>query len=82
MKIQYAPEILRFIKSEIDQHRQTNGQFIMTGSQKFSLMKGVSESLAGRVSIVNLHSLSTREISKHVKSDLSATQILEWLLKR
>ncbi len=80
-EIQYAPELFRHIKIQIDQHRQRMGQFIMTGSQKFSLMKGVSESLAGRVSILNLHSLSAKELTNHFKTDLTAAQILEWIIK-
>ena len=80
-EIQYAPELFRQIKIHIDQHRQVNGQYVMTGSQKFSLMKGVSESLAGRVSILNLHSLSTRELLKHFKVDLTTVQVQEWLVK-
>ena len=80
-EIQYAPELFRQIKIRIDQHRQVNGQYVMTGSQKFSLMKGVSESLAGRVSILNLHSLSARELQKHFKVDLTTVQVLEWLVK-
>ena len=80
-EIQYAPELFRQIKVQIDQHRQVTGQFIMTGSQKFSLMKGVSESLAGRVAILNLHSLSARELSNHFNVNLSAKQVLQWMLK-
>ena len=80
-EIQYAPELFRQIKVQIDQHRQVTGQFIMTGSQKFSLMKGVSESLAGRVAILNLHSLSARELSNHFNVNLSAKQVLQWILK-
>lgn len=80
-EIQYAPELFRHIKIRIDRQRQVNGQYVMTGSQKFSLMKGVSESLAGRISILNLHSLSTRELVSHFKTDLNATQVLEWLVK-
>ncbi|MCP4406598.1 MAG: ATP-binding protein [Gammaproteobacteria bacterium] len=80
-EIQYAPELFRHIKIRIDRQRQTNGQYVMTGSQKFSLMKGVSESLAGRVAILNLHSLSTRELASYFRTDLNATQILEWLVK-
>ena len=79
-EIQYAPELFRAIKIHIDQHRQVNGQYVMTGSQKFSLMKGVSESLAGRVAVLNLHSLSTRELLSHFKAELTATQTLEWLV--
>lgn len=80
-EIQYAPELFRQIKIQIDQHRQLTGQYIMMGSQKFSLMKGVSESLAGRVSVLNLHSLSTSELAKHFKTELSAAQILQWLVR-
>jgi len=80
-EIQYAPELFRQIKIQIDQHRQLTGQYVMTGSQKFSLMKGVSESLAGRVSVLNLHSLSARELAKHYTAELTAAQVLEWLVK-
>jgi len=51
-EIQYAPQLLRHIKVEIDSNRQKYGQFFITGSQKFSLMEGFSESLAGRVGIL------------------------------
>lgn len=61
-EIQYAPEILRFIKGTIDQHRHTYGQFALTGSQVFPLMKGVSESLAGRVAIFELYPFSWTEL--------------------
>ena len=60
-EVQYAPDIFRGIKLEIDKDRK-NGLYFMTGSQAFKLMKGVSESLAGRVSILELHGLSNREI--------------------
>ena len=80
-EIQYAPELFRQIKIWIDQHRQVTGQYVMTGSQKFSLMKGVSESLAGRVSALNLHSLSARELSKHFNTESNAAQVLDWLVK-
>jgi len=61
-EIQYAPELLRFLKIQIDKNRQKMGQYILTGSQKFSLMKFVSESLAGRIAILECHSLSAREL--------------------
>ncbi|HEC13762.1 MAG TPA: ATP-binding protein, partial [Acidiferrobacteraceae bacterium] len=80
-EVQYAPELLRHIKIQIDRHRHKTGQFVMTGSQKFSLMKGVSESLAGRVAILNLHTLSTRELANHFQSSLDGGQILEWIIK-
>lgn len=61
-EIQYAPGLFRYLKILIDQDRGRSGRFILTGSQKFTLMKGVSDSLAGRVSILDLETLSLREI--------------------
>lgn len=61
-EIQYAPELLPFIKMEVDRaHRP--GMFWLTGSQQFHLMKEISESLAGRVGIINMLGLSSREIN-------------------
>lgn len=59
-EIQYAPQLFPFIKMIVDQNPQA-GQFWLTGSQQFQLMKGVTESLAGRVGIVNLLGLSLGE---------------------
>lgn len=61
-EIQYAPEVLRFIKGQIDEQRHNYGQFALTGSQVFPLMKGASESLAGRVAIFELYPLSWMEL--------------------
>lgn len=80
-EVQYAPELFRQLKIHIDKNRQQYGQYLMTGSQKFSLMKGVSESLAGRVAILNLHTLSARELFDYFQTDLSTSQILEWIVK-
>lgn len=60
-EIQYASELLPFIKMEVDKKRKA-GMFWLTGSQQFHLMKGVSESLAGRVAVVNLLGLSRGEL--------------------
>lgn len=60
-EIQYATELLPYIKMSVDRSRQ-KGAFWLTGSQVFRLMKNVSESLAGRVGIVNLLGLSDAEI--------------------
>ncbi len=59
-EIQYAPELLPHIKIAVDRDRAP-GLFWLTGSQQFHLMKGVSESLAGRVGIVQLFGLSRSE---------------------
>ena len=61
-EVQYAPTLFRHIKVAVDARRSTNGQFLLTGSQKFTLMKGVSESLAGRADIIELETLSLSEI--------------------
>ena len=61
-EIQYAPALLRHLKTVVDANRQTNGQFILTGSQPFELMTGVAESLAGRVAILELQGLSFCEL--------------------
>ena len=60
-EIQYAPGLLRGIKLKVDESGQEPGMYWLTGSQRFVMMKGVSESLAGRIGIVDLHSLSQRE---------------------
>jgi len=60
-EIQYAPALLPYIKMTVDKTRKP-GLFWLTGSQQFHLMKGVSESLAGRVGVVQLLGLSRREL--------------------
>ena len=61
-EVQYAPKLFRYLKVEIDRNRDANGRFILTGSQKFSLMKEVSDSLAGRCGVLELEGLSTEEL--------------------
>ncbi len=61
-EVQYAPKLFRHVKVEVDRHRSVNGQFILTGSQKLVLMKGVSESLAGRADALELETLSWKEV--------------------
>lgn len=61
-EVQYAVELLPFLKMAADQARQP-GMFWLTGSQQFHLMKGVSESLAGRVAVMHLLGLSRGELT-------------------
>lgn len=61
-EIQYVPSLFRHLKIAIDQNRQQTGKWLLTGSQKFQLMKEVSETLAGRIGIVELDTLSANEI--------------------
>ncbi len=60
-EIQYATELFPYIKMSVDRSKR-KGDFWLTGSQVFRLMNNVSESLAGRVGIVNLLGLSDAEI--------------------
>ena len=61
-EIQYVPSLLSYLKIQIDENRDRCGQYVLTGSQLFPLMKGVSESLAGRIAIFQLYPLSWKEI--------------------
>ena len=61
-EVQYAPELFPYIKMQVDSSERT-GQYWLTGSQPFRLMKNVSESLAGRVAILTLQGLSEAERS-------------------
>lgn len=62
-EVQKEGTILEEIKQIVDESDE-RGQFILSGSQKLELMNGISESLAGRVSIFELSGLSMREIKK------------------
>lgn len=70
-EFQYAPDLLSYIKIIVDKKKQEHlenekvqsmGLYYLTGSQVFHTMKSVSESLAGRVGILELYPLSNREI--------------------
>ena len=61
-EVQYAPGLFRHLKAAIDEHRHEMGRFILTGSQHFTLMKGVSDSLAGRSGLLELENLALGEI--------------------
>ena len=71
-EIQYASNLLPYIKIIVDEYRlkslknntKQKALFWLTGSQQFRLMKDVSESLAGRIGVLNLYSLSNSEINK------------------
>ena len=60
-EVQYLPEILPYLKMRIDRNRKKNGRWLLTGSQQFQLMKNISESLAGRVALLELLPFSTIE---------------------
>ena len=60
-EVQYVSELFRYIKLEIDKDRHP-GMFFLTGSQQFKLHEEASESLAGRVGVLSLYGLSSREL--------------------
>ncbi len=78
-EVQYAPAVFRYLKADIDAHRDKNLRYLITGSQKFSLMEGVTESLAGRAGIFELYSLSASELEKHYKIKADKKTILQWI---
>ena len=60
-EVQYAPDLLPYIKERVDANRTEHGQYLLTGSQNLLLMQQVTESLAGRAAILRLLPLSQRE---------------------
>ena len=62
-EVQYAPELLRAIKLIVDEKDQP-GMYWLTGSQRFHMMKNAAESLAGRVGLVELTTLSQQEATR------------------
>jgi len=76
-EVQYAPGLFRHLKASVDRNRTRNGQYVLAGSQKLVLMKGISESLAGRTDILELETLSWPEI----RSVLPAVSVAEFLAR-
>lgn len=64
-EVQYAPGLFRQIKARVDRDRHRMGRYLLTGSQKFTLMKEVSESLAGRAAILEMETLASAELLAH-----------------
>ncbi len=62
-EVQRCPELLIAIKKRVDKTR-TNGMFLLSGSANFSLIKGVSETLAGRAVYFTMHPFTYREKNK------------------
>ena len=70
--IQYAPDLLPYIKEQVDAHRDRPGQYLLTGSQNLLLMQHVTESLAGRAAVLKLLPMSRWEVDHHPQ------RILPW----
>ena len=63
-EVQYVPDLFPYLKVRIDRQRSVSGKWLLTGSQHFGLMKNVSESLAGRIAILDLLPFSFAERRK------------------
>ena len=61
-EIQYAPELVAAIKRRVDKD-PTPGQFVLTGSQQWEVMKSLAESLAGRAVFLEMNGFSLTEMS-------------------
>lgn len=68
-EVQYAPELFPYIKMKVDKDK-TRGQYWLSGSQLFDLMKNVTESLAGRAGIVKMNSFTYSEIVRNTKKEV------------
>lgn len=79
-EIQYAPELFSQIKIAVDRVKHA-GMFWLTGSQKFHLMQGITETLAGRVAVLDLLGLSQAEIEGRGEDALPFLPDSSWLLQ-
>jgi predicted AAA+ superfamily ATPase len=70
-EIQYVPTLFRDLKIQVDSDRRRYGKWIITGSQQFELMQKVGESLAGRIGILHLETLSALELRESGLSELA-----------
>lgn len=77
-EVQYAPELFSTIKSVVDKNK-TMGQFWLTGSQKFALMREITESLAGRVGILDLMGLSQSKIRNQGQHSRPFLPTIDWI---
>ena len=69
-QVQRVPSILSCLQGVIDEDWKP-GRFILTGSQQFLLMRGVSQSLAGRVAVVTLPPFSLAELTEVSRLDIA-----------
>lgn len=65
-EIQLAPSLLSYVKIRVDNRRSVKGQYVFTGSQQFGLIKNLSDSLAGRIALLELLPLSVTEKRRYL----------------
>lgn len=63
-EVQNVPEVFAHVRARIDRHPRATGQWFLTGSQEAPLMRGVSESMAGRAAVLQLAPFSVEESDK------------------
>jgi predicted AAA+ superfamily ATPase len=68
-EIQYAPQLLHYIKMKVDENPRIKGRFFLTGSQQFLMIKNLSETLAGRIGLINVYPLSVSEIISYINEN-------------
>jgi len=62
-EVQYAPEVVAAVKRRVDRTPERTGQYLLTGSQQWQVLRTLAESLAGRVAFLDLFGFSLQEIS-------------------
>jgi predicted AAA+ superfamily ATPase len=67
-EVQKVPEIFEYIKIVIDEGREVKGRYILTGSSQFTLLKNISESLAGRIGLLSLLPLDYNELPTQLRA--------------
>jgi uncharacterized protein len=72
-EIQNAPNLLPYIKARIEENKKP-GQWVITGSQQWALMKGISETLAGRIAVLHLYPFSLEEEQKMPRLHLGTAE--------
>ncbi len=81
-EIQYAPNLVSYIQGIVDENRQSYGQYVLTGSQNFLLMRQVSQSLAGRAALLTLYPCSVNEVDEENHGPRSSLHdVADWILR-
>jgi predicted AAA+ superfamily ATPase len=68
-EVQKVPAIFEYIKRVVDENRQSYGQYILTGSSQLTLMKNLTESLAGRIGLLSLYPFQLSEVPEHLHKE-------------
>ncbi len=68
-EVQKVPELFNYIKIQVDNDRDTRGKYVLTGSSQFSFIKGLSETLAGRIGLLSLLPYEYTEIASKLHDE-------------